>query len=234
MKRTCKKRKIILKICQQCGKEYQARLDSKGKFCSHKCQGLSLNRSINCVCDQCGKKIVKTRAQFIRNKHNFCGKLCQYKFKSENYIGTNSSGWNGGLAKVNCSFCGKEIKKHRYEIERGDVKFCNKKCAGKHHGSIKGENHPCWKGGKIKVKCSFCGKTTEKFIYETNDRKVFFCGRKCFNEHQTYLHDEYIKTKLKCSGVKPENITPEMIELKREILQYKRIEKELKDVINSG
>ena len=49
------------------------------------------------------------------------------------------------------------------------------------------------------------------------------------------LSDLYIKSQMcQRSNLKASDITQEMIELKREILQYKRIEKELKNVINSG
>ena len=49
------------------------------------------------------------------------------------------------------------------------------------------------------------------------------------------LSDSYVKQQItQRSNLKTSDVTQEMIELKREILQYKRLEKEINDVINSG
>ena len=58
-------------------------------------------------------------------------------------------------------------------------------------------------------------------------------GRKKQKEWCCALDDNYIKkTFLNSLGIKADSVTPEMIELKREIIQYKRITKELNNVIN--
>jgi len=52
------------------------------------------------------------------------------------------------------------------------------------------------------------------------------------------LHDNHVRSVIwnsiyRTYGIKPKDITPEMIELKRELMQFKRLEKEINNVINS-
>lgn len=44
------------------------------------------------------------------------------------------------------------------------------------------KNHPCWKGGKIKVFCSYCNKELLIRKYELKSLNHHFCNRKCFSE----------------------------------------------------
>jgi hypothetical protein len=43
------------------------------------------------------------------------------------------------------------------------------------------KNHPNWKGGKIKVKCSYCKKIVLVTKYDLKKLKHHFCDRECFS-----------------------------------------------------
>lgn len=71
--------------------------------------------------------------------------------------------------------------------------------------SKKGLQNPSWKGGKIKVKCSFCGKILKRWKAQIRHSKnsLIFCSRDCRAKYETisrigkkgpnYKHGQYSK-----------------------------------------
>lgn len=121
------------------------------------------------------------------SKRKFCSRKCSSEFQK----GENNPNYKGANINVNCSCCGKEfnILKCTMKNSDGSLKknfYCSKECKIKHQKEIlKGENNPNYKGGKIKIKCDFCGKV---FYRERNrytvDNKHYYCSQKCKSEHQ--------------------------------------------------
>ncbi len=72
-------------------------------------------------------------------------------------------------------------------------------------------------------------KYAEKYRNTEEFKKNIIIYREIYNNSDCY----YKKLMAMRNNIKKENITPEMIELKRESMQFKRLTKELENVINS-
>lgn len=81
---------------------------------------------------------------------------------------------------VECDWCGDEVTKSRYQIERDEYHFCSRECRAEWRTeNFTGENNPAWKGGKVAVECAWCDKELE--IIQAKDRAydVHFCSVEC-------------------------------------------------------
>jgi len=110
--------------CKICGKEFAADLfrvrKGQGVFCSRKCYGewRSKNisgknnsnwrgglknrkiKTVDRVCETCGKKI-KVRQDIIkRGWGRFCSQNCHSEYQSINRMGENCPTWKGGISKI--------------------------------------------------------------------------------------------------------------------------------------
>jgi len=57
--------------------------------------------------------------------------------------------WKGGLRKLNCEICKKELFRNDSTIKKNKHLFCSQKCLGKYRSkNMIRENHPNWQGGK--------------------------------------------------------------------------------------
>ena len=82
--------------------------------------------------------------------------------------------------ETKCDNCGKTIKEKLYFIKQYKHHFCNRKCMGGFFKTLyKGENSIYWRGGKVEVKCDYCGETTKKIPAEIKRTKYHFCNCKC-------------------------------------------------------
>lgn len=80
-----------------------------------------------------------------------------------------------------CEVCKKRLTKEQTQpsrIKKGRGRFCSRKCFGAWHSRNKtGQDHPCWKGGKIRKECDFCG---DFFLVRRGRATVArFCSQKC-------------------------------------------------------
>lgn len=79
---------------------------------------------------------------------------------------------------TNCIICNKEIKTFKSNFQRGNAKFCSKKCVAIYNNNKReykfGEDNPNWKGGKRKLKCEICKKE-----FFTINKYARFCSKKC-------------------------------------------------------
>lgn len=57
---------------------------------------------------------------------------------------------DGSMYTLECLLCKKEFQIYESHYRRGIGKFCSTKCGNKGRRSYKRENHPLWKGGRIK------------------------------------------------------------------------------------
>ena len=95
------------------------------------------------------------------NKRKFCKTSCQHKWNAL----TKSS-------DVNCSFCGKKIRKKNSHIWKNN--FCSLGCKNKHKTLTHNRN----------VVCAWCGKEFKKKLSDRKTKRVF-CSRKCMGEWQS-------------------------------------------------
>ena len=93
--------------------------------------------------------------------------------------------------KTKCDWCGKVIYKFKYSIKKNKHNYCNAKCMGKWRSKFwRGENNNSWNGGKIKVKCEWCGKILYRLF--SHIKKHIFCCSKC---HTDSLRKKRIRSK---------------------------------------
>ena len=83
---------------------------------------------------------------------------------------------------VESAWCGTEkvVALSRYKNNSSGNFFCDFDCLGKWRKKhIGGENHPLFQGGKMTVKCSYCGN--EKKVWPANNREYeyHFCQPEC-------------------------------------------------------
>lgn len=97
--------------------------------------------------------------------------------------------------KRTCEQCSAEFNVVPAEVKRGGGRFCSRKCWSEWQ---RGENNPYYKGGKIKLLCSTCGKEFEQYASEydrpSRVRKFEerFCSKKCSAKGKTTDGDGYI------------------------------------------
>lgn len=186
--------KVTVK-CSNCGEDIQksawAVKRSKNNFCNRTCQGewnkknLIGNKSPRykerqCVhCENCGAKLM--RVPSLVSKKNFCNSDCKYQWQKKNSLSGSEHPLYLPHAIVRCSWCNSTIERHKSVIRNQENSFCNLDC---HYEWLRkyapsGESHPNWRGGKITVECSWCGKEIERWPHEVKRRsKNFFCCRK--------------------------------------------------------
>ncbi len=151
------------KICITCGKLFQivpARR-STAKFCSIKCK-LKKHR-VERECKFCGKKFEVIKGKMKR-------KYCSHKCSEEDF--------RKRILRT-CEICGTSFEVQQYAI---NAKYCSIECKNrgiskKLKGVFVGDKNPSFKGGKIKKKCAYCGKTFEVFYYRNHTAK--HCSIQC-------------------------------------------------------
>lgn len=95
--------------------------------------------------------------------------------------------------EVLCTNCSKVLLRTPYQLERRDNQFCDRKCDTEYKkriGFYNTENHPSYKGGRVKVKCTNCEKEKEVKQYQVS-QNYFYCSKKCMKEHKsTFTQDK--------------------------------------------
>lgn len=92
--------------------------------------GGNTNQKILLDCFICGKKMVKT-LEFALKDRAYCSMECRDSFRSEHFVGENSSFYN--RIETKCNYCEKKIKKIPYHINKTNSfgehnSFCSKEC----------------------------------------------------------------------------------------------------------
>lgn len=107
----------LTKICPICGKEfsYPKWRENKAKFCSIKCQRLSLHGELNCKCDNCGKMFHKKESSLNIKHGNFCSMACYAEKKKELMKGEKNHQF-GLRGPLNASFKDYELKSQNNTI----------------------------------------------------------------------------------------------------------------------
>ena len=111
-----RKRTLKTRICQQCGKEYEARADYSQKYCSYDCYHQSMRTGIKkylCICQYCGKEY-----QGRTRESKYCSTECQNKGR----MGKNHPLYKQGFSmddgyRVVLTGHGGYVKEHRKVVE---------------------------------------------------------------------------------------------------------------------
>lgn len=84
--------------------------------------------------------------------------------------------------EVQCYHCGKTLLRHPYRLKNAKRQFCDNTCRGAWVSTQTGEKAPAYKGTKIGVQCSHCGKQIERSPDKVKRNDHFFCGATCWSE----------------------------------------------------
>jgi len=125
-------------VCQHCGIIFYANksmiANGRGKYCSHKCAGLSVSTKIMVECKVCGKQYYARPDKLSKGEQ----KCCSLKCRNVLLTGSNNPAWKGGITpKIRLLRKNKDMQNWRTEVFRRDgytcVKCGEKKNLNAHH-----------------------------------------------------------------------------------------------------
>lgn len=176
--------------CSYCGNTlslYQTEIDfSDNHFCDRLCYGKWRSENIigenhprtidhiEIECDNCGKKILRTKNNLDKYNQHFCDDICHNEWQIGRNVGEENPDWINRIEVV-CSNCGNIILKRPSEIRDNEIYFCDRKCVIKW---FTGEKSPGWKGGLSFGK--YCPKFNNTFKQQVRDdynNRCFICGK---------------------------------------------------------
>ena len=145
--------------------------------------------AIKRICETCGIEFMVYLSRIKQGRGKYCSQKCQGIARSKIYVGEKCPSWKGGGIEVKCGTCGKTIMVYHYRIKKGRVNYCSKKCMGNAYSKNNvGENHPGWKGGKIRCICLICKKEfmVNPSVIKKGSGK--YCSIKCMGIAQSTIH----------------------------------------------
>ncbi|WP_343336983.1 hypothetical protein TPELB_21200 [Terrisporobacter petrolearius] len=192
------------KICNQCGKEYNARRSSS-KYCSTDCQTKSRTKKVKTRCAYCGEEIERKLCHMNKSKHHFCNQECLAKWRSDNIKGENHPTYS--KVKTKCTYCGKDIEISLCHIKRCEKHYCSTECQHKsligrkaseevkqkqRQNSPKGKDSPHWKTDKTDEERLIGRATPEDYQWRTSvlRRDNYTC--QCCDKHGVYLNAHHL------------------------------------------
>ena len=143
-------------------------------YCSRGCRTKYFreNHTVVFKCDYCGEEKRIRKANYKEEGNHFCSRTCKDTWqktgikgesnpfygkkhsestleqvsktkKSQNRTGENAHNYNS--RPVDCDYCGKEVAKTQYLIDRSKNLFCSIECHGKWKSENQlGQNNPAW------------------------------------------------------------------------------------------
>lgn len=113
------------------------------------------------LCENCGKEVYKTKTQYNKSKHHYCGNKCQKEFLHKQTYEDRK-----------CEICGDLF----HTRIKSDQRFCSDKCQNIWQTKQTGINNIRFT--RIKIKCEYCGNE-----YYVKKYKEFsqhnFCSQEC-------------------------------------------------------
>lgn len=105
-------------------------------------------------CKECGGDFISHKYTKQGEWTRFCSRKCQGKNQRQT---TNRI----------CKNCGNEFYISPSEIKNGDGIFCDNKCKAEwQREGLKGENNPCWKGGRFERKDGYIAINIGNCVYK--------------------------------------------------------------------
>lgn len=184
-------------ICENCGKEFEAKPSSKRKYCCKKCSDKArkgipnpkLNKQVEVTCAYCGKKEMVPPC---RTKNYLCCSIeCLANYRKEQHL---------TQVKCVCPVCRKEfwVKPSRVKRTKGDI-CCSRECSSiLRQTTYLGENNPQY-GIKGEANASFKGEwisrknntITDIFVYAPNRPDSNRDGR--ITKHRLLVLENYTR-----------------------------------------
>jgi len=106
-------------------------------------------------CKCCGIEMLLYTSEY--HKKTFCSKECKYNYS---------------IVKLKCEQCGKEFERSKYEVGRGNFKFCSQECTGLSQRNRK------------LLKCIECGKKFQIKKSHFNRTQGKYCSVSCMNKNR--------------------------------------------------
>jgi len=104
---------------------------------------------IEYTCDYCGKTNRDYKSKIERSEMDFCDKECHRLWQKHERPTEEHNWYKGGPAKVECSECGCTVERKQSVVRENKFFYCSDECESEHKSrTLRGENHPRWKGGK--------------------------------------------------------------------------------------
>jgi len=182
----------VLKICQECGKEYTTQ---GKKYCSNECRGNATKGKNNYSwrggpvareCQICGKQF-EVRASRIRNGE---GKYCSRECSSKAQV---------TRVECRCVVCGVMFERTPCLVTRGGGNYCSKQCHGIAQRKLRlGENCPNWKGGSTPkgklIRGSASYKDWREAVFARDNWTCQDCGERNYKGRgkTVFLHAHHI------------------------------------------
>jgi len=180
--------------CKQCGTSFEIytyRILPDGNFCKPACSNKWMSEhqigennpnwkggKVTVHCNTCGSELQRDPNEIKDGKVYFCNNVCEGKYKSERNIKENNPNWDGGMVKVQCSYCGAELERALNKVNDSNIYWCNKDCESKwKHIHWKGENCPAFQNGSSFL--PYCKKFNRDFKLSVRiywDHTCAICG----------------------------------------------------------
>ncbi len=217
----------MLKICKECGKEFEAKRSSTF-LCSSECSRqrrstlsrenarfVQLKRKMN-TCNQCGKKFMAKRTDVLT-----CSDKCRYR--RINTLLREKAWLKRNMDIKECVVCKKEFESKVY-----NAKSCSPKCKEIWASDMQKmrKNRP-----RITITCVECRKEFEPKIYNAK-----LCSPKCRRRWE--INRERKRSIINCiakqCGINPADVTQDYVSVKLLVLEAKQALRNNKKENNNG
>lgn len=94
----------VKRVCQYCGKEFDAFPSREGKFCSRLCASRTAphdkHMTLKRTCLYCKKEFEVVSSQVQVGKGRYCSRRCFFRARQDdgNYLGKGNPNWRGGIS----------------------------------------------------------------------------------------------------------------------------------------
>jgi len=210
-----KKKKLVRRICQTCGKAFKirkSRLKWGGTYCSQYCQRNRPINKIEKICTICGKPYHVWPYE-LKKKAPTCSVQCTKKYIQDRYNKKvkcpvcNKEFWTpkknplkhcsmecrniayNGIQKGGsyriCPTCKKEFYVEKARLLRGEGIFCSRKC--RDGSPNKSVEERIQEGGLVELECAWCGKKFVRSRFFKDIQK--YCSQRCYKKsrNETYI-----------------------------------------------
>jgi len=116
----------------------------------------------------------------MQNKKHTEAAKAKMRMNHADFLGSKNPAWKGGLISVECANCGNIVQKKPSVLKKIKNPFCDVKCFAelKIKNTI-GEKNSNYRGGKVSVVCTNCGKEIPKIRSALKRSKNLFCSDAC-------------------------------------------------------
>jgi 5-methylcytosine-specific restriction endonuclease McrA len=161
--------------CPACGRVFDT---SRGLGVHH--SAVHGTKLPNRECSHCGREF------HCEHEKKYCSEECLDKTVS--YEGEANPNYRGGKETAKCELCGSEFEYYPSDKNALYCSDCVKTEPWRYRPSIKGPDHPRWKGGKREVECEVCDATIKRYPSSITG-EVTVCSEKCRSK---WLSEEFV------------------------------------------